>query len=270
FSRVVLVAASVMSAAYSQTGRGSIAGRVTDASGGAVAGGKITILNTGTGGAVSAGTNEAGYYRAEALISGTYPVAGEVTGFKKFLQDGITLEAEARVSVDIRLTVGNIAESVEVVADALLLNTETATSPKGFDNNSLINLPFSGSNTGYLVKLMPGIQDANPQNYYMAGNLHAYGSTSSFGTLGRTSVNEFSIDGAPNMGQNRANSFNSTPDDVGEMKTDISGFDASVGKTLGALVTVTSKSGTNQLHGSAREMYYNRRWQAMTFFQKQQ
>src|SRR5262249_59292565 len=136
--------------------------------------------------------------------------------------------------VDVRLRIGEVVDKMEVTAEAPLLNTESGTSPKGFDVHSLSNLPVSGANTGYLVKLMPGIQDSNPQNFYMAGNLHAYGSTSSFGTLGRTSVNEFSIDGAPNMGQNRANSFNSTPDDVGEMKTDISGFDTSVGKTIGA------------------------------------
>jgi hypothetical protein len=269
FGRVALAALALVSLTYAQTGRGSIAGRVTDASGAAVPGAKIMVLNSGTGVTVSPVTNDAGYYNAEALVPGIYQVAAEVTGFKKFVQGGVTLNSDSRISVDIRLALGSLSESVEVVAEASLLNTETGASPKGFDNHSLINLPFSGGNTGYLVKLMPGIQDANPQNFYMAGNLHAYGSTSSFGTLGRTSVNEFSIDGAPNMGQNRTNSFNSTPDDVGEMKTDVSGYDASVGKTIGALVSVTSKSGTNQLHGAAREMYYNRRWQAMTFFQKQ-
>jgi hypothetical protein len=71
------------------------------------------------------------------------------------------------------------------------------------------------------------------------------------------------------MGQSRANIFNSTPDDVSEMKTDVSAYDAGVGKTMGAYVSVTSKSGTNALHGALREMYYNRRWEAMTFFQKQ-
>jgi hypothetical protein len=265
-----VLALALISLCWAQGGRGSIAGRVTDSSGGAIVGAKINIVNTETKVAISAESNSAGYYRAEALIPGTYRVTAEVTGFKTFIQDGVTLQSEAHLAVDIQLVVGNVVDKVEVTAEAPLLNTETATAAKGFDSFSLSNLPFSGGNTGYLVKLMPGIQDANPQNYYMAGNLHAYGSTSSFGTLGRTSVNEFSMDGAPNMGQNRANTFNSTPEDVSEMKTDIWGYDASVGKTMGAYVSVTSKSGTNGLHGAVREMYYNRRWEAMTFFQKQQ
>ncbi len=267
--RAALLALALAFSTYAQTGRGSIAGRVIDVTGAAVTGAKIAVLNTATGVTVSPVTNDAGYYHAEALVPGTYRVAAEVKGFKKSVQDGITLTSDSHISVDIHLVVGNLTESIEVVGDASLLNTETGSSPKGFDNYSLTNLPLSGGNTGFFVKLMPGIQDANPQNYYMAGNLFAYGSTSSFGTLGRTSVNEYSIDGAPNMGQNRANSFNSTPDDVGEMKADVSGYDASVGKTMGAMVSLTSKSGTNQLHGSARELYYNRRWEAMTFFQKQ-
>lgn len=259
-----------MTCAFAQAGRGTIAGRITDATGAAVAKAKVTILNNDTGVALTLESNTSGYFRAEALIPGQYQVIAENAGFKKFVQAGITLQSEAHLSVDMKLTVGDMVEKIEVVAEAPLLNTESGTNANGFDNQSLTNLPFSGGNTGYLVKLMAGVQDANPQNFYMAGNLHAYGSTSSFGTLGRTAVNEFSIDGAPNMGQNRSNTFNSTPDDVNEMKADVGGYDASVGKTMGAYVSVTSKSGTNALHGAAREMYYNRRWQAMTFFQKQQ
>lgn len=116
-AKVWMVAAALAlfacaSIALGQAGRGSISGRVVDSAVAVVPGAKVAVTNVETNVTISLETNETGYYEGALLIPGTYRISAEATGFKKFIQSGVTLLAGARQLVDLKLEVGNLTESV--------------------------------------------------------------------------------------------------------------------------------------------------------------
>lgn len=248
-------------------GRGSISGTVRDSAAAVIPNATVTVRNIDTNLAVSTVTKETGYYEVDEIIPGTYSVSIDVPGFTPYVRKGITVTAGGRVVADIALKVGS-SETIVVTADAALLNTESGSAGETLNVKSLSTLPVSGANASYLMKIAEGVQAQEPQNYYMAGNLHAVSSISGFGTSGHLYANEFSLDGAPNMGYTRNIAYGPSTDEIDQLKADVAGFDPQVGHTLGAYVTATSKAGTNLLHGTLRNEYNDRRWEAMTHFQR--
>ena len=140
--RLILLSGMAAFAAWAQsTGAATVVGTVTDKSGAVVPGAKVTVRNLGTQFISSGQTNSAGAYYVPSLNSGTYEVAVEATGFKKFVQTGLVLRINESPRIDVQLEVGNVTESVKVDATAPLLETETAGSGQVLDGELVEKLP---------------------------------------------------------------------------------------------------------------------------------
>jgi Carboxypeptidase regulatory-like domain len=250
------------------TGAGTISGTVTDPTGAVLPGAKVVVTNTATNVENASVTNATGYFEVDALLPGPYRIQVTSSGFETLVRTGITLEANAHLDIPAQLAPGRSVQSVVVNADASLLNTESGSSGQVLTTRQLEELPVSGSSPTWLAIIAPGVQGTVGQAASTGdtGGLLWTGLTQDFGTFGQIGVNEFSLDGAPNETSLRASGINLSPDEVGEMKFDVTGYDATVGHTMGVYVTQTTKAGTNNLHGAVRETYTPQRWGALNHF----
>lgn len=262
---IVLLLAGIV--AHGQvTGRSSILGTVTDSSGAAVVNARVVVTDTATNVARSTTTNSTGYFQVDNVEPSTYNVAVTAQGFQPLVREGITIPADARINVPLQMKVGRTTESIVVTADVPLLNTETGSTGFVLSTRQVENLPASGANPMQLVSMYPGMQSPVAQNYNLGDSL-SWNGVSKFGSTGYLNGNEWSVDGVSNMGNPRGNAIALAQEEVGEMKVEPVSFDASVGHTMGAMITMTTKSGTNQLHGAIHQYYLDRSWAAMTHFQ---
>src|SRR6185369_14935609 len=151
-----LICLTVSQLALGQTS-GSIAGEVRDVTGGAASGVDITATNEGTGATRSATTNEAGVYSFPSLAPGTYTLQAGRPGFKTAVRRQIELHVQQAARIDIALEVGEVIESVQVMADAALLATENGTVGTVIENKRIVELPLNGRNYLQLVSLSPNV-----------------------------------------------------------------------------------------------------------------
>ncbi len=234
---------------YAQQSRGWILGRVTDASGAVIAGARITALNVATNVAVNSVTNTEGNYEIPYLLPGRYAVTAEIVGFSRVVRDGIELRTADRLPVDFVMQVGSVADSVTVTAEAPLMETATASMGMLMDERRVKELPIVGGNAMYLTRLSAGIVVTGGHS---AGNpMDLGGASGSIVVNGvRTGNSEVTLDGVPNMqGTNAA--YSPPQDLVQEFKVQTNSYDATVGRAAAAVVNVSLKSGTNELHGTA-------------------
>jgi Carboxypeptidase regulatory-like domain len=250
------------------TGRGNITGTVTDQSGAVVPGAAVVAADIATGVTTSATTNTTGYYEIDSLDAGTYKITVTAPGFEQLIRNGIVLNASNVIQLPLTVSIGRSTEAVTVTADAPLLNTESGLNGQSLTTRELQSVPMSGDNPMQLAELAPGVESPAgiSQLYTMDGTL-SWNGVSKFGTAGVTDSNEFDVDGAANEGNGRGNLISMNSDMADQVRIDTSDFDPTAGHTFGVTVTETTKSGTNMLHGSATELYNNRRWAAMTRFQ---
>lgn len=248
--------------ALAQEARGSISGRVTDPSGAVVPGANVAVTNTATNTSRRIVTNETGYYEANLLEPSSYTVSVESQGFKKSVRSGITLNVSARLEINMILELGGVAETVEVTADAPLLETTTASGGRVLDNRQIVNLPFSDTNPFALSALAPGMMWTGQPEYRRPFD---NGGTSSYRTMGGVGQNEYTIDGMTVTGSGRRAGFVPPSDAITEFKLETSNFDASQGFTSGAAINVSSRSGTNALHGALFNQHWQQRWNATPF-----
>ena len=163
--RVCLLVNLTACGLFSQSFTGAILGSVKDASGSGVPGAAVSIVNTGTNARTEVKADDTGAYSAPLLQPGLYRVEASAAGFKKFLQDGITLQIQQQARVDITLTVGEVTDSVSVSADAALLETTSSTIGKVVDNKRIVNLPLNTRNVYSLIFLTPGVSGSVGNNY---------------------------------------------------------------------------------------------------------
>lgn len=261
---LALVAALLASA---QETRGTIFGRVLDPQNSAVAGAAITITNVETNAAIRARTNETGYYEVNLLIAGNYQVAAEMQGFKKTIRNGINLPISARLEIDVQLAVGETAETIQVVAEAPLLDTSSISAGRVMENRSVMDLPTFNNSPLMLIKLVPGIQASANRRY---NGVNALGGTAEAHNAGNVGGNDWSIDGVPNMGNGYSAAYLPYSTTIQEFKVESTNFDASIGHTTGMTVSIMTKGGTNSLHGALTEQHWQQRWNGTRFFVKQQ
>ncbi|HWQ53976.1 MAG TPA: carboxypeptidase regulatory-like domain-containing protein [Bryobacteraceae bacterium] len=251
-----------------QDARGSILGRISDPSGAVIAGADARATNASTGVTAAARSNESGSYRLPYLLPGIYTVQVETAGFKKFIREGVQVRVGDAVEVNVAMELGNAAESVEVRAETPLLSTAEASLGQVVDERRIAELPQHGSSPMDLVHLAPGT--INTTNMRVR-KPNQSGSASSFSADGAGLYNnEFTVDGVPNTmsyGSNALVAFVPPSTAISEFKVQTSSFDASVGHTMGALLNVGVKSGTNQLHGEGHWAVMNRVFDAPTTFQ---
>ena len=254
------------SAAMAQEARGAITGRVTDPQGGVIPNAKVAVTNTQTNETRRLVTNETGYYEANFLEPSSYSVTVEADGFKKLTRSGITVNISARLEINLSLEIGQVAETVEVTGEAPLLETTNASGGRVLDQQQLINLPFSDLNPFALSALAPGMQWTGQPEYRRPFD---NAGTSSFNTMGGVGQNEYTIDGMTVTGSGRRVGFVPPADSITEFKLETANFDASQGFTSGAAINVSSKSGTNELHGSVFNQHWQQRWNATPFFTRE-
>jgi carboxypeptidase family protein/TonB-dependent receptor-like protein len=259
----VLLVSVMSSSAVSQEFRGSISGRVTEASGAAVPGATVTITNLATNTSTNATTNESGNYTAIYLNPGRYAVAVEANGFKKVIRQGIEVRVADRLELDLVLEVGAIADTVNITSEASLLETNTASAGQVIDRRRISELPLSDGNPFVLTRLAAGVAYTGD---LLFSRPFDNGGTSSMSANGAKGGNEFTLDGSPNQASGRRVAFVPPADAVQEFKVETSSFDAQQSHTAGATVNVILRSGTNEFHGTAYEFVRNDILSANNFF----
>ena len=266
----VLLAAVSLSA---QTFRGTILGTATDPSGAVLPGAKVTVKNVGTGLERTTETSADGSYTLPELPIGTYNVTVVLTGFQTFVATGVTVDISGERRVDAAMKPGQISTVVQVSADQLpLVETTTNTLGGVLTAETVADMPVNGRDYTKLIYLNPGVAGSPDQ---ISDSPGSYGEFSMNGARGRS--NNYLLDGTDmNDGYrndpaiNQAGVFG-TPsailpiDAVAEVNV-ISNFLPEFGRNAGAVVNIVTKSGTNQLHGTAGEYFRNDALDARNYF----
>ncbi|HWB99953.1 MAG TPA: carboxypeptidase-like regulatory domain-containing protein, partial [Bryobacteraceae bacterium] len=158
-SRFVSTFATLLWAAslFGQGNTGSLLGTVTDSSSAVVPNVRVTITNTQTGVQASTITDSLGNYLFNFLAPGTYKVEAEVTGFKKFTRENVSLDMNRQLRIDVVLETGSVTETVNVAAQTPLLETETGTLSSTIENRQVVSLPTLGRNPQDFRLLVPGV-----------------------------------------------------------------------------------------------------------------
>ncbi len=251
-----------------QDARGTILGRVTDATGAVIPGADIRATNIATGVSIGAATNAAGNYVLPYVPPGTYVLSAELAGFKRFVREGVQVRVADAVEVNIQMEVGDVTESIEVRAETPLLSTAEASLGQVIDERRVLELPLFAGNPMDLVHLAPGIVNTTNLRLRKAGWNNA---PSQFSTDGTGDYkNEFTIDGVSNTysdGTSPRVAFSPPATAVQEFRVQTSSFDASLGYTAGGTVNVSTKSGTNELHGELHWWLRHSKLDSRTLFQ---
>jgi hypothetical protein len=254
--------------AIAQDPRGSIVGRVTDSTGAVVPDLEVRATNQATGVAVAGKTSSAGSYNIPYLIPGTYRVSAEAQGFKRFVREGIEVRVTESVEVPIVMEVGAVSETVQVTAETPLLTTTDASQGTVIEDRAVVELPLIGGNPVEFALLDPAVMNETDMRDRRASATNASSQWSAMG--GGAYRNEFQIDGVSNTyaegnGNTRV-AFNPPAAAIGQFKIVTNAFDASAGNSMGATVNVSTKAGTNQLHGEAHYYGRNSWFDATDFF----
>ena len=226
----------------------SIVGTVTDPSGAAVPGAKITITNTETGIVRSTTTNTTGSYAARELAIGHYNVRVEAAGFKASERTGITLNVNDTVRADAALQVGEAKESVTVEANAIQVQADTNEVSQTITAAQVSDLATNGRNVIQLAALVPGAAASIPDfDSPMAQNQNR---TISFNGQ-RSDHNNWLINGgeAYDRGGGGILLVSPSQDSLQEFKVMTSNYAADLGQSSGGMITMATKSGTKQFHG---------------------
>ena len=258
-----LIGATTMMA---QTAQGRILGTVTDASGAVVTSAQVTIANTATNVSRSLQTNSAGEYSAPSLDPGIYRVTVAAAGFKKAVSAPFSLEVSREVRIDLKMQPGAINETMEVTADAALVDTTDTTLNGVLSNKAINEMPLQGRDFQNLLPLHPGVQRTPGGGFHSVtsngnrpddNNFYIDGADDNDAYYGETVVNDAGISGTPA-------SFLPL-DSIQEFNTQ-EGPGADYGVKPGVVVNMGIKSGTNQVHGTAYYFARNNAVDARNYF----
>jgi outer membrane receptor protein involved in Fe transport len=233
---------------------GAIAGYVSDASAAAVSGAELKATNTDNGAMFTTVTNDDGVYSFPSLIPGTYSIAIKKEGFAQFVRSGIRVDAGTPVRIDAKLVVGTVTTAVDVTGQAPVLQIDSAEVSQDIEAHQVEDLPTFGRNVTRLGLLGPGAAmpagqlDLHPENAGEDFNVNFNGAS--------PNNNSHLLDGVENTEVIQGYSvLVPTQDSVHEVKVTTSNYDAEYGRVGGGVIQITTKSGTNSLHGSAFEYY---------------
>jgi hypothetical protein len=241
--------------------RATISGDVTDGTGAPVEGARVRVTHIEKNTATEAVTNSSGRYTAPFLLPGKYQLTIERAGFKKFIRDGIDLNASDKLSIDAHLEVGAVTESTEITAGASLLQTETASRTSTVENRVLENVPTNGRNLYQLQYTLPGV--VKNSTYWGSMELYAFSNVNNVSISGgRSGENETLIDGVANTHADRGVTLVPSLNSTQEFTIQSNTYDAQFGRVGGGVTSITIKSGTNSLHGQAFEFFKNEKLNA--------
>ena len=265
---LILAILPILTAAlFGQAFYGSIIGTVTDSSNATLRGAQVTLTNVGTDERRQTQTNAEGIYQFLNLVPGNYRVIVELSGFKRATSEQIEVTVASAVRADMSMQLGDVTQSVEVRAVAPLLQTENANLSQVVNTRSVEELPVNGRNILNLAALVPGVvpQGTTDGNALTGKNVFAAGNYQIGGGIANQSATYY--DGVPaNAGVGNLTVMVPSPDAISEFRVQTNSNSAEFGRYAGGVVNVTSKSGTNEFHGSAYEFFRNRVLNANTFF----
>ena len=242
---------------WAQTPTGTISGNVTDAGGATVAGAAVTVIETGTNATFNATTDASGRYTVPFVQPGTYTVEVIASGFTPAKQTGLAVTTASEVTADFKLTVGKVSDVVVVTADAQRLDTETSNLSSTIGAREVLDLPDNGRNPFDFATLSPGVSTVGG-----ASTPHIGGS--------RNGNNEQLIDGMTNILPennvgNNSSAYTPIIDSVQEVNVQSSVLEAEYGRFSGGIISLSTKGGTNQYHGSGYEFLENNGLAALPF-----
>ena len=267
-TRFVAILALFFSAAlFAQEFRGSISGVVTDATSAAIPGAKLTVTETHTGTRIPTVSDSTGRYVAPFLLPGDYDIAVQAQGFRAFLRKGVHVGADDHPVIDVRLEVGDVATSVEVTADAPLLNTDNASLGQSITTKEVEELPINGRTPMVAAALSLGVI-----GYAQPTLIHPFDAGAAAGwSVGGTytQMSELLLNGSPNATWDGRLAYSPPQDAVQEVRVKASDTDAAFGHTAGGTLNQVTKGGTNAFHGSAWEFNQPNTLTANDFFLNQ-
>jgi hypothetical protein len=244
---------------------GSIRGTVLDASGATVTGAKVTAVQTETGLARTATTDSQGVFDFVELPIGHYRLEAEADGFKKYVQEGISLDVNHIATVIVRLAIGIPTQEVRVQADASLVETTVTSLGKTVGEREVLDLPLNGRDFAQLGLLQPGVFPITPGLAEAGGSLR---SGQAYAVNGqRPESNNFLIDGANNFNSVDGGLVIQLPiDSIAEFHILTHGASAEFGHSSGSTTNIVTRTGTNAFHGAAWEFLRNDAMDAKSFF----
>jgi hypothetical protein len=246
-----------------QVDTATITGTVADPSGAAIAGARIRATSQTTSLDYNGVSNEAGVFVLTAMPVGTYDVEVTASGFQTVRRRGIVLNAGTRARLDVPMTIGQVSEVVDVTARLPLLESETSSLGQVVENRTITQMPLNGRNYQQLAVLSVGVLPSRSQNFV----------EDAFSANGASfDQNIFNLDGADNnnyfsgivVASNQA--VKPSIDAIQEFRLETHNYGAEFGKGGGAVVQVTTKSGTNEFHGTLFEFLRNDKLDANNFF----
>ncbi|MBL8236516.1 MAG: TonB-dependent receptor [Bryobacterales bacterium] len=266
---LLLIAGYTRPALFAQTTATEILGIVKDSSGAVVAGAQVTITRVATGIRLSKQTDQNGEYAFPLLEIGQYTVHAEKTGFRAQTVTELRLETQQKARVDFTLTVGNVTESVEVVASGAVLETENSTVGQVIENKRIADLPLNGRNLIHLAAMVPGVQYGSRSGRADGqGGFPIPGGGMSVIANGQREVHQsITLDGVESIAPlYNISSFTPSIDAVEEFKVQTGSYSAEFGQSSGGRVEISLKSGTNSLHATVWEFLRNDAFDAETYF----
>jgi hypothetical protein len=262
---VVLMLLSPWSASAQQDAA-TITGEVRDPSGAVVPGATVIVTNIGTNIGVTTVTNDRGSFTVPSLRPGDYSLTAEAPGFTKTVRSGLTLQVAQVARVDVTLQAGQLSETVQVTGASPLLETQTSSRGSVIDQRKIVELPLNGRDYNQLALLSPGVLPGTPRlaSVNFKGVLNVNGN--------RTFNNVFLLDGVDNISY--SNSFRGenvqlvqpSIEALQEFKIQTNAYSAEYGRSSGAVVNATIKSGTNSVRGSVYEFLRNDALDANNYF----
>jgi hypothetical protein len=249
--------------AIAQQDQGTITGLIRDTTGAVLPGAAISASDVDTGVSTQTITNSEGLYTLPALRVGRYRIIAEMPGFKRGVSDVVEVHAQGRLHVDFELQLGSVDQEISVLATAPLLETGTSALGHVIREEQIPELPLNGRNFQQLAVLAAGVLPA-------FGHLDRAGGFNSHGQW--ATQNNFILDGVDNNSQvfglqdGKAQVVIPNLDAVQEFKIQTANYSAELGRSAGAVMNVTLKSGTNRLRGTVYEFLRNDLFDARNTF----
>jgi hypothetical protein len=244
---------------------GTISGYVQDQGGGAMPGATVTVELAGQQLVRTTSTNATGFFDLQALPRGTYQVKVEMAGFETHIQKDVVVTAGENVRVDFTMRVGGLTERVEVSGGTPMIETRNATQSNLIDDQRVQDLPMNGRNVVALAGTYAGVTAIRAQQDTSDGRQGPIMSVNG----GNQNHNLFTLNGSVFTHFNQTTGFNPPPPDaIQEIRIQTHNFTAEYGHTAGSQVSIVSKAGTNNFHGTAWEFHRNSALNSRSYFLK--
>jgi hypothetical protein len=259
-----LAAPPMVPAASAQSGTSGLRGTVTDAQGAQIPGVTVTLSNTATGVTRTVVSDATGSYQFIAVPPGTYVVRVELQGFRPTVYDGVVLPVDIVARQDVRLEIGSLAEAIEVVAETTVINTTDASLGNTISGTQVRELPLEARNVVGLLSLQPGAVYVPNASAFdpRSGSVSGARADQSSVTLDGVDVND------PQFGTAYSSALRVTLDALQEFRVQTSNYGAETGRSSAAQVSLVTRSGTNDFHGSAYGVHRNTAWSSNEYFLK--